>query len=161
VLEANQILNHQKGARTHCSRPFSHPKYFCALPLIAASLSPIGPASIASAQAQVYGGQQPNVADFLDRAEPLMRLGPLGLAHPDASKLTAQVVQAARTFKSRNDAQKRANIVRKSCPPESGDLSPETWIAHLRSYPAAMRPRIPLSAAFEHLMEKQFPCPAR
>lgn len=104
---------------------------------------------------------QGSIAHFLARSEPLLSLGPFALAHPVAKQLRGEMLHVARLYKSRNDAQSRAGSPRKSCPPESGDLPPEIWIAHLRSYPAPMRSRITLSTAFEQLMEKHFPCPAR
>jgi hypothetical protein len=101
-----------------------------------------------------------SVAHFLARAEPLMRLGPLALASPEAGRLKAEVIHVARLYKSRNDAQRRSGQPRKSCPPPSGEMEPDQWLDHLRSYPAPMRAHISLSTAFEHLMEKHFPCPA-
>lgn len=101
-----------------------------------------------------------SVAHFLARAEPLMRLGPLALASPEASRLKAEVVHVARLYKSRNDAMRRNGQPRKSCPPASGEMEPDQWLDHLRSYPVQMRPQIRLSTAFEQLMEKHFPCPA-
>lgn len=100
-----------------------------------------------------------SVAHFLARAEPLMRLGPLALASPEASRLKAEVIHVARLYKSRNDAMRRSGEPRKSCPPASGDMEPDQWLDHLRSYPVQMRPHIRLSTAFEQLMEKHFPCP--
>lgn len=101
-----------------------------------------------------------SVAEFLDRAEPLMAMGPLALAHPDADRLKAQVIDAARRYKSRNDAQKRAGHARTSCPPDAGDLDPQDWLRHLRSISAPKRRTTNLTTAFEQFMDKRFPCPA-
>lgn len=87
-----------------------------------------------------------------------MPLGPLAMAAPDAHRLKAEVIDAARRYKSRNDAQRKSGKPRRSCPPESGDMDPQIWLAHLRSYPAPRRPQLSIHLAFEHYMEKRFPC---
>lgn len=101
-----------------------------------------------------------SVAEFLIRAEPLIPLGAFAMAHPMAHQLRGEVIEIARRYKSRNDAQKKAGLPRTSCPPESGDLDPQLWLRHLRSIPAAKHASTSLATAFEQLMEKRFPCPA-
>lgn len=99
-----------------------------------------------------------NVAQFLARADKLMQLGPVGLAAPDALRLRNEMIDVARRYKSRNDAQRKAGQARTSCPPNSGDLAPEVWLQHLRSYPAAQRPRIAIERAFDDFMVRHYPC---
>jgi hypothetical protein len=91
-----------------------------------------------------------SVAAFLARAGSLERLGPLALATPQGLQLKNEVIAAER----------RAGRRTTSCPPESGSLSPEQWLAHLRSYPARVRGRVSIYAAFDALMKKRYPCPA-
>lgn len=128
---------------------------------LACAISLAAPTGAAASGQGTPPAPRGSVAHFLARAEPLMRLGPLALASPEASRLKAEVVHIARLYKSRNDAQRRGGQPRKSCPPASGDMEPEQWLDHLRSYPAPSRAYISLSTAFEQLMEKHFPCPAR
>lgn len=101
-----------------------------------------------------------SVAAFLARADSVMRLGPLAAATPEGLRLRNEVVAAGKRYKARIDADRKAGRPTTSCPPESGTLTPEQWLAHLRSYPAKMRPRVSIAAAFDGLMRKRYPCPA-
>lgn len=101
-----------------------------------------------------------SVAAFLARADAVMRFGPLALATPEAHRLKGEVVATAKRYKARIDAARRAGRRTTSCPPESGTLTPQEWLAHLRSYPARVRPKLSLRAAFDALMKKRYPCPA-
>ena len=101
-----------------------------------------------------------NIAAFLQRATALERLGPLAIATPDAQYLKAEVVAAGKRYKARIDADRKAGRRTTSCPPESGSLTPDQWLAHLRSYPAASRKSISVYSAFDGLMRKRYPCPA-
>lgn len=101
-----------------------------------------------------------SVAAFLARATSLERLGPLALATPDAQLLKGEVIAAGKRYKARIDAERKAGRKTTSCPPESGTLTPEQWMAHLRSYPAERRRSISVYSAFDGLMRKRYPCPA-
>lgn len=101
-----------------------------------------------------------SVSAFLARAASLERLGPLALATPQGHQLKAEVIAAGKRYKARIDAERRAGRKTTSCPPESGTLTPEQWLAHLRGYPARVRSRISIYAAFDALMKKRYPCPA-
>jgi len=99
-----------------------------------------------------------NIAAFLMRADSVARLGPLALATPQGNQLKGEVVAAAKRYKARIDAQRKAGLRTTSCPPESGTLAPEEWLAHLRSYPANVRRSVSVYAAFDALMKKRYPC---
>lgn len=101
-----------------------------------------------------------SVAAFLSRAASLERLGPLALATPQGHQLKGEVIAAGKRYKARIDAERRAGRKTTSCPPESGSLTPEQWLAHLRGYPARVRSRVSIYAAFDALMKKRYPCPA-
>jgi hypothetical protein len=101
-----------------------------------------------------------SVAAFLQRASLLQRLGPLAIATPEAQVLKGEVVAAGKRYKARIDADRKAGRRTTSCPPESGSLTPDQWLAHLRSYPAASRKSISIYSAFDGLMRKRYPCPA-
>lgn len=101
-----------------------------------------------------------SVAAFLARAASLERLGPLALATPQGNQLKGEVVAAGKRYKARIDAQRKAGLKTTSCPPESGTLTPEQWLAHLRSYPVPVRKSISVYSAFDTLMKKRYPCPA-
>jgi hypothetical protein len=100
-----------------------------------------------------------SVAAFLTRAPSLERLGPLALATPQGNQLKDEVVAAGKRYKARIEADRRAGRKTTSCPPESGSLSPDQWLAHLRSYPVAVRKSVSINTAFDALMKKRYPCP--
>lgn len=101
-----------------------------------------------------------SVAAFLTRADSVARLGPLALATPQGNQLKGEVIAAGKRYKARIDADRRAGRKTTSCPPESGTLSPDQWMAHLRSYPVALRKSVSINTAFDALMKKRYPCPA-
>ena len=101
-----------------------------------------------------------SVAAFLARANSLERLGPLALATPQGNQLKDEVVAAGKRYKARIEAERRAGRKTTSCPPETGSLTPDQWLAHLRSYPAAKRRSVSVYSAFDALMKKRYPCPA-
>jgi hypothetical protein len=100
-----------------------------------------------------------SVAAFLARAGSIERLGPLAIATPEAQYLKGQVVAAGKRYKARIDAERKAGRKTTSCPPESGSLTPDQWMAHLRSYPPQLRKSTSIYSAFDGLMRKRYPCP--
>lgn len=101
-----------------------------------------------------------SVAAFLTRADSISRLGPLALATPQGNQLKGEVIAAGKRYKARIDADRKAGRRTTSCPPESGSLSPDEWLAHLRSYPVQVRKSVSVYSAFDALMKKRYPCPA-
>lgn len=101
-----------------------------------------------------------SVAAFLARAASLERLGPLALATPQGNQLKGEVVAAGKRYKARIDAERRAGRKTTSCPPETGSLTPDQWLSHLRSYPVPVRKSVSVYSAFDALMKKRYPCPA-
>ena len=98
----------------------------------------IGSALMALAAGTILCGMAPgdmSVAAFLARAGQIERLGPLAIATPEAHYLKGEVIAAGKRYKARIDAERKAGRRTTSCPPESGTLTPEQWLAHLRSYP--------------------------
>ena len=100
-----------------------------------------------------------SVAAFLVRADALERLGPLALATPQGNQLKGEVIAAGKRYKARIDADRRAGRRTTSCPPESGTLTPDQWLSHLRSYPAAARKKVSVYWAFDALMKTRSPGP--
>jgi hypothetical protein len=101
-----------------------------------------------------------SVATFLTRADAVMRLGPFALAAPDADRLKGEVIAAGKRYEARIAAERRAGRATTRCPPQSGTLTPEQWLTHLRGYPARVRDRVTIYTAFDALMKKRYPCPA-
>ena len=100
-----------------------------------------------------------SVAAFLARAASIERLGPLALATPQGHQLKGEVVAAGKRYKARIDAERRAGRKTTSCPPESGSLTPDQWLSHLRSYPVSAQRKVSIYSAFDALMKKRYPCP--
>jgi hypothetical protein len=98
------------------------------------------------------------IAACLARADSVMRFGPLAAATPEGSRLKGEVIAAGKRYKARIDGQRKAGLKTTSCPPESGSLTPEEWLAHLRSYPAKVRRSVSVYTAFDALMKKRYPC---
>ena len=120
-----------------------------------------GIAALAASAGVLLCGMAPgdmNIAAFLTRADSVARLGPLALATPEGNRLKGEVVGAGKRYKARIDAQRKAGLKTTSCPPESGSLTPEEWLAHLRSYPASQRRSVSVYSAFDALMKKRYPC---
>lgn len=118
------------------------------------------PALIAAPLLSAMAPGDMSVAAFLARAASIERLGPLALATPQGNQLKGEVVAAGKRYKARIDAERRAGRKTTSCPPESGSLTPDQWLAHLRSYPVPVRKQVSVYSAFDALMKKRYPCPA-
>ncbi|SKB43799.1 hypothetical protein SAMN06295937_100616 [Sphingopyxis flava] len=128
--------------------------------MIRGDIARIGPALMAGCLFCAMAPGEMSVAAFLARSDAILRLGPLAMATPEASRLKGEVIAAARRYKARVDAERRAGRKTTSCPPETGTLTPQQWLAHLRSYPAPRRPSVSIYSAFDALMKKRYPCPA-
>ncbi len=128
--------------------------------MVTGDIARIGPALLAGLLLCGMAPGDMSVAAFLARSDAILRFGPLAMATPEASRLKGEVVATARRYKARIDAERRAGRRTTSCPPETGTLTPEQWLAHLRSYPASRRRAVSIYTAFDALMQKRYPCPA-
>jgi hypothetical protein len=107
--------------------------------------------------------QQPgsmSVATFMAKAQALQAKGAMALFSSDIGLLKAEVAGSAQAFRRQIKAE-AASGKPSACPPEHGALKSDDILAHMRGYPAGVRPRISVSAAVADLMRKRFPCPAR
>lgn len=131
--------------------------------MISGIFRPFGTAILACVAGVMLCGMAPgdmSVAAFLSRANMLERLGPLAIATPEGNRLKDEVVAAGKRYKARIEADRRAGRKTTSCPPESGSLTPQEWLAHLRRYPVETRRSVSVYSAFDALMKKRYPCPA-
>lgn len=101
-----------------------------------------------------------SVATFLAKAEALKAKGMMAAFSSDVGLLKAEVTGSAQAFRRQLKAE-AASGRPSACPPERAALTSDELIAHMQSYPAASRSRIPVSAAVGDLFRKHFPCPAR
>ena len=107
--------------------------------------------------------QQPgtmSVAAFMAKAEALQAKGAMAFFSSDISLLKAEVTGSAQAFRRQLKAE-AANGKPSACPPEHAALTSDDILVHMRGYPVAARPRIPVSEAVADLFRKRFPCPVR
>jgi hypothetical protein len=100
------------------------------------------------------------VAVFLAKAEALRAKGAMALFSSDYGQLKAEVAGAAQAFRRQIKAQ-ATNGTPSACLPERAALSSDDVLAHMRSYPANARARIPVADAVADLLRKRYPCPSR
>jgi hypothetical protein len=115
--------------------------------------------SLALAEAAQQPGTM-SVATFMSKAEALQAKGAMALFSSDISLLKAAVTGSAQAFRRQIKAE-AASGKPSACPPERASLTSDDLLAHMRTYPAEARPRIPVSQAVAELFRKRYPCPAR
>jgi hypothetical protein len=101
-----------------------------------------------------------SVATFLAKAEALKAKGMMAYFSSDASLLKAEVTSSAQAFR-RQIKQEAMTGKPSACPPERAALDSSDLVAHMRSYPAADRHRIPVAQAVGDLIRKRYPCPGK
>lgn len=99
-----------------------------------------------------------SAAAFLAKADALRAKGAMALLSGDIKLLKAEGQAAGQAYRARLRADKAAGRTPHSCPPPKSSINSTQIIAHLRSYPAAQRPRITMKAAISDLMAKTYPC---
>lgn len=110
-----------------------------------------------AAPAQAAPGDM-DIATFLTKSEALKRRGVFALGSRDIAVLRGEVTAAGQAYRARIRADRDAGRPPHSCPPERANLNAEDFLAHLRGYPAATRPRVTVRAAFADLMARRYPC---
>ena len=101
-----------------------------------------------------------SVAVFMAKAEALRAKGAMAFFSSDVGLLKDEVAGSAKAFRRQLKVE-AASGRPSACPPERAALTSDDILAHMRGYPAAARPRIPVSDAVADLLRKRFPCPAR
>jgi hypothetical protein len=109
---------------------------------------------VGDAAAAVAGHGDMNVATFTAKADALKaRVGALGA--PDIKLLWRS--ECSRQNLSRDDmADKRRGVLR-LCHRKAA-LNSDQLLAHLRTYPAAVRPKTTITTAMFDVMKKRYPC---
>lgn len=96
---------------------------------------------------------------FLTKAEKLEKKGPLALFSGDLKVLKREAEAAAKTYRARIAADRKAGRTPHSCPPAGKQaMGSDELLGHLRSYPAARRSSVSMKVAFADLMKKRYPC---
>ena len=81
-----------------------------------------------------------------------------GLGSPDIKLLYGEANAAGKTYRETIAADKKAGHTPHSCPPKTASLNSEQLLAHLRTYPAAVRPKTTITTAMFDAMKKRYPC---
>ena len=106
----------------------------------------------------VAGPGDMNVATFLAKAGALKARGMGALGSPDIKLLYGEANAAGKTYRETIAADKKAGHTPHSCPPKTASLNSEQLLAHLRTYPAAVRPKTTITTAMFDAMKKRYPC---
>ena len=98
-----------------------------------------------------------SVATFLGKADALLAKGPLALFSGEVGVLRKEATAAGIAYTDRLNAE-RAKGQPSSCPPKGRKPDQDMWLAHLRSYPAALRQSTTVRKAMADLYQKAWPC---
>jgi hypothetical protein len=116
---------------------------------------------LAAAPLGALQAQSMPVSQFLGKAEALKKKGPLALFSSDLKLLKAEIQKSGASLRAERLAAKAAGRRQAFCPPEGpASLNSEEVLNHMRSIPAAQRPRMPVREAMRGLMARKYPCPA-
>jgi hypothetical protein len=106
----------------------------------------------------VAGPGDMNVATFLAKADALKAKGLGAIGSPDIKLLYGEANAAGKTYRAALAADKKAGRAPHSCPPKKAALNSDQLLAHLRTYPAAVRPKTTITTAMFDVMKKRYPC---
>lgn len=98
-----------------------------------------------------------SVATFLGKADALKAKGAMALFSPDVSVLKTEGKAAGEAYRARLQSE-RATGKPSSCPPKGTKVNSDRLIAHLRTYPASIRPKISMKQAMADYFIKTYPC---
>ncbi len=115
--------------------------------------------AIMTAGSSAFAAGDMSVATFLSKADALRAKGIGALGSPDIGLLKKEAEAAGATYRARIVSDKSTGKPPHSCPPKKASMNSNELLAHLRSYPAAVRPKTTITAAMFDLMKKRYPCP--
>lgn len=118
----------------------------------------LGAVMIALASPAMASGDM-SVATFLSKVDALKAKGLGALGSPDIKLLRTEGEAAGANYRARLEGDKKAGKPPHSCPPKKTKMSSDQFISHLRTYPAAARPKTTVTTAVFDLMKKRYPCP--
>ena len=98
------------------------------------------------------------LATFQAKADALKAKGLGALGAPDIKLLYGEANAAGKTYRETIAADKKAGRAPHSCPPKKAALNSDQLLAHLRTYPAAVRPKTTITTAMFDVMKKRYPC---
>ncbi|MBN8500924.1 MAG: hypothetical protein J0M19_07220 [Sphingomonadales bacterium] len=98
-----------------------------------------------------------SVAAFLTKADALKAKGAMAMFSPDLKVLQGEGKAAGDAYRARLKAERAAGRP-SSCPPANARISSDELLAHLRTYPAAARPRTSIKQAMADYFSRKYPC---
>ena len=99
-----------------------------------------------------------SVATFLAKADALRARGPMALFSSDIGLLKAEATAGGQEYRTRLVGERQRGTP-SSCPPPRSAMNQNVLLTHLRSYPAAQRPRVTMRAAMADWFVRTYPCP--
>jgi hypothetical protein len=97
------------------------------------------------------------VATFLAKADGLKAKGPMALLSSDINVLKTEGQAAGQSYRARLEKERAAGRP-SSCPPKGAKVSSDDLLAFLRTYPANVRPKVPMKQAIGDFFIKKYPC---
>lgn len=98
-----------------------------------------------------------SVAAFLGKADALKAKGAMALFSGDISVLKSEGQAAGAAYRAQLAAERTAGRP-SSCPPKGVKINSDELLAFLRTYPAAVRPQVPMKQAVADLFARKYPC---
>ncbi len=98
-----------------------------------------------------------SVAVFLGKAEALKAKGPMAMFSSDIGALRTEGKAAGDAYRARLQTERAAGKP-SSCPPKGTKISSDQLIAHLKTYPAPVRPKVSMKQALADYFIKTYPC---
>lgn len=98
-----------------------------------------------------------SVAAFLGKADALKAKGAMALFSGDIGVLKSEGKAAGAAYRAQLQAE-RAEGRPSSCPPKGTKINSDELLTFLRSYPAAVRPQVPMKQAIADFFARKYPC---
>ena len=98
-----------------------------------------------------------SVAAFLGKADALKAKGAMALFSSDIGVLKAEGKAAGESYRARLQRERAAGNP-SSCPPKGTKVNSDKLLAFLRTYPANVRPSVPMKQAMADFFIKKYPC---
>jgi hypothetical protein len=98
-----------------------------------------------------------NVATFLAKADALKAKGAMAMFSSDINVLKAEGQAAGQSYRVRLEKERAAGRP-SSCPPKGVKVNSNELLTFLRTYPANVRPKVPMKQAVGDFFIKKYPC---
>lgn len=114
-------------------------------------------AALAAPTALLAAPGDMSVAAFLGKADALKAKGAMALFSGDIGVLKSEGKAAGAVYRAQLQAERAAGRP-SSCPPKGTKISSDELLTFLRSYPAAVRPQVPMKQAIADFFARKYPC---